>query len=265
MLGWFSRKSRQSFKPYVARDRLCGYDRFDFLIADETAKSWYDHTPDQTLAEKIWCRDHISPGFHVVDCGAHHGMMSVLFSRWAGPQGRVTAYELMPSNRKVIAKNLKLNRCTNVKIRPCGVGDRSGNVMFLPSSGNANIHLRGGNAAITHRIPRPSSVRIVALDKDLAGQRIDFIKIDVEGAELAVLRGARQIIAESRPTICLELHCTYFQDREADAIREAFDLVGANYASAALPDILGEVRAVTVADADHLASFDNPHVFFVPT
>ena len=62
-------------RPYPAPPRRCGDLVFDFLIADAVAASWYDY-PDQSLPERVWCREHIQPGNVIIDCGAHHGMMS---------------------------------------------------------------------------------------------------------------------------------------------------------------------------------------------
>jgi FkbM family methyltransferase len=251
-----------TFRRYVARDRHCGSDTFDFLIVDPVARAWYDSSADQGLPEKFWCRDHIKPGFHVVDCGAHHGMMSVLFSKWTGPAGRVTAYEIARGNREAMLKNLALNSCTNVTVRPFGVGDRSGSVSINALNGNAVAHvLNDGNAAV-HRLPRLRSAKLVALDDDLDGRRVDFVKIDVEGSEVAALRGARRIISERCPILCLELHNFYFVDRRA-ALREIFSIASPRiYRFEILPDVLDPIRPLT--DLDEVERYENPHVFCTP-
>jgi FkbM family methyltransferase len=160
---------RLTFRPYVAPDRRCGSDPFDFLIADPVAKAWYDTSPEQGLPEKLWCRDHIRPGFHAVDCGAHHGMMTVLFSKWVGGAGRVTCYEVITANRDVIRKNLALNKCSNVSIRPFGVGERNETILLDANLGNADVR----------RVQRTSKFAVVSLDSDLAGSTVDLLKLDV--------------------------------------------------------------------------------------
>lgn len=236
----------RTFEPYIATERICGNDRFDFWITDEVAKSWYDTTPDQTLPEKLWCRDHIKPGMRVVDCGAHHGMMSVLFSKWTGLSGRVTAYEVMPSNRAVVAQNLELNSCTNVTVRPYGLGARPGLGMFAKNKGNAV------------RSVRTRAFEITSLDADI--EHVDFVKIDVEGSELEALRGSRRVISQCRPIICLELHCFLFKDRAA--VLEEIAALLEGYSFDVLDNILGQPHKLS--DLRDLAHLENPHLFCIP-
>jgi hypothetical protein len=87
---------QQSFAPYWTSKRLVGRD-FEFLIADETGKAWYDRSQDLMTAERAWCSARIQAGGTVVDCGAHHGVMSALMSLCVGESGTVWAYELLPS------------------------------------------------------------------------------------------------------------------------------------------------------------------------
>src|SRR5581483_7494883 len=122
------------------------------------------------------------PGSTVVDCGAHHGMMTVLFSKAVGPQGRVIAYEVLPENASVIRQNAVLNRCDNVTVRPVGIGAAPGSLTVTENASNTVVL---GDAASGERI-----VEIVRLDDDLpAALNIDFIKVDVEGHDLEALQG----------------------------------------------------------------------------
>jgi FkbM family methyltransferase len=234
----------------VVKDRFCDQTRFDFLISDQTAKTWYDDKADQTLPERLWCRDHIRPGFHVVDCGAHHGLMSVLFSKWAGPTGKVTSYEILPVNRTAIKKNIRLNECHNVTIRPYGVGERSARVRTSTNAGNAHINPRDlDTLAIT--------TKLTSLDDDLSGQKIDFLKIDVEGAELDALRGAQRLIFEQRPTLCLELHNFRFE-RRRETLTEILAILAPLYRLKVLPTALDRPR--DFGCIEDLIDVDNPHL-----
>ncbi len=84
--------------PYVAKGRHIFDYQFDFHIVNEAARSWYDGSANQYMPERDWCWKHIHPGMTIVDCGAHHGMMSLIFSKATGAQGKVIAYEALPSN-----------------------------------------------------------------------------------------------------------------------------------------------------------------------
>jgi len=94
-------------------------------IAGDVAHQWYGSSGDLYLYELEWCRQHIKPGFTIVDCGAHHGLMTMLFSRWAGQTGTVVAYEPLSDNVSTLRGNLKLNSIANVIIRPIGLGDKN--------------------------------------------------------------------------------------------------------------------------------------------
>ena len=94
----------EAFQPYIARNRVLEPYTFDFHIEDETGKLWYDGSPNQWMPERQWCLDHIQAGFNILDCGAHHGMMTVLFAKKTGPAGRVIAWEALPTNAHVVEK-----------------------------------------------------------------------------------------------------------------------------------------------------------------
>jgi FkbM family methyltransferase len=245
-----------SFVPYIAKDRVFQDERFDFLIADEVAKSWYDDTAEQFMPERAWCRRHIRLGDTVVDCGAHHGMMSVLFGRWVGPHGSVIAYEPLPANAAVVAENARLSRLTNLVVRPVGVSDEAGRAAVDLNGNNIVVNDQGGIAY----------VQVVRLDDDLPADRVvHFLKIDVEGSELRALLGARRVLKQ-RPTVALELHNLLFANRRKTLAR-IIEILSPAYWTY---DVLGEIFSLHFrhfdgpVDLEWLASFDNPHIFCIP-
>jgi FkbM family methyltransferase len=239
--------------PYVARDRIFETDRFNFWIADEVGREWYDAAPNQEQYERLWCRRHITPGMTIVDCGAHHGMMTVLFARWTGPRGRVHAYEALASNAEVIAKNVALNGLDNVLVRAVAVGD---------STGRAEVRLNQGNAWVGS----PGSSEFVdtrRLDDELRGTRVDFLKIDVEGYELPALAGMRRILRQ-RPIIDLELHCFAYTNR-IDTLRDVLKIVTHDVWNFFVQPTPADVPvAMEYIDPSWLAGFENPHVLGLP-
>jgi len=77
-----------NFQPYIAKGRRVGDYVFDFHIEDLNAQEWYGVSADQSSSERAWCHEQIEPGMNILDCGAHHGMMTVLFSHWTGLRGQ---------------------------------------------------------------------------------------------------------------------------------------------------------------------------------
>jgi hypothetical protein len=94
--------------------------------------------------------------------------------------------------------------------------------------------------------------------------KVDVIKIDVEGSDLQMMRGARRVLSE-RPIIDLELHCFLFENRN-DVIAEIFSILGPlNYAYSVLARPDGVVLATEEnINLTELAQYHNPHVFCLP-
>lgn len=138
---------------------------------------------------------HVSQGMTVVDVGANVGVYTSLFAQLVGPSGRVIALEPAPDNWRALNKALTTNRWNNVEIHQLAAADRSGRMYFERSSYNS------GNNALSLKSDREGaeSVEVVRLDDLLAGRKVDFIKIDVQGWEAAVLRGAQQTLEGNRP------------------------------------------------------------------
>lgn len=137
---------------------------------------------------------HLRPGMTVLDIGAHVGYYTVLAGRLVGPRGLVVAFEPSPRNFELLLANVWRNGLTNVVCLPWAASDRSG---------FASLHLARANTG-DHRIypldePRETvPVRAAALD-DVATLKppVDVVKIDVQGAEEAVVRGAERLLAAS--------------------------------------------------------------------
>jgi FkbM family methyltransferase len=150
----------------------------------------------------------LRPGMTVLDVGAHHGLYTLLASRKVGRNGRVIAFEASPRECQRLEKHVRFNRCSNVHIERCAVGSEPG---------EADLFLVDGfqdwcNSLRPPDVPDPTyTVRVPVRRADavLAERRIskvDFIKLDVEGAEKAFLQGATQVLqSASRPAILAEV------------------------------------------------------------
>jgi FkbM family methyltransferase len=146
-----------------------------------------------------------SPARTVVDVGAHSGIYSLIAC--AVSQAEVIAFEPVPRVFRRLEANVSLNgwagRCV---LREEAVSDQCNSVFFdVPISSNPTSGRLLGvpSPPIADRTER-IRVNAVTLDEACAGRPVDLVKIDVEGAEAKVLRGARHVIEEHRPTIVIE-------------------------------------------------------------
>ena len=142
----------------------------------------------------------LEPGMTVLDIGAHHGFYSLLASVKVGSAGRVIAFEPSPREREKLLRNLALNGYTNVQVEDCALAEAAGRQELIVVGGINT----GCNSLRRPNVTEPTSsvaVRVETLDHYLAEHplpSVGFIKLDAEGAELAILKGARKAL-ESRP------------------------------------------------------------------
>jgi FkbM family methyltransferase len=146
----------------------------------------------------------VHEGFVAIDVGAHLGYYALILSRLVGSNGRVIAFEPIPSNFRILSENIELNGCKNVQVVNQAVSDRSGCCELAPhalsNSSSFSLLKNGGTKTI--------AVDAISLDDFLKDwhRPIDFIEIDVEGAEGMVLDGARKTIESYHPVLLVEIH-----------------------------------------------------------
>jgi FkbM family methyltransferase len=143
---------------------------------------------------------HLHAGDVVYDVGAHVGYYTALAATMVGQRGQVIAFEPRPVNFSYLKRHIRTNGLPNVKLIEASVGDKAGAVRFHNKTGTGT-----GRVASDGRI----SVRMVCLDELFARGEIpppNFIKIDVEGGEVEVLKGAGTVVARARPVILVATH-----------------------------------------------------------
>lgn len=141
------------------------------------------------------------------DVGAYFGYYSLVVAHHTRGRATVHAFEPLRANHALLRENCRLNAFERIHAHAFALSDstRTAEMELPPSTNGGSGHLLEGQGAGRGR----QTVRLTTLDRfigDNPTERLDFLKIDVEGAELAVLRGARQTLARFRPRLLVELN-----------------------------------------------------------
>jgi FkbM family methyltransferase len=161
----------------------------------------------------------VRPGDVAVDVGANVGVYSLFLAQRVGPSGSIIACEPDPDNAAALAANLARNHLQQVHVVQAAIADREGRVPF--AAGRHTMSRIAENSAVaTCRVP------VTTLDTLCAGTRPLFAKVDVEGAEHLVLRGARALMAAGAPPVWqLEID----PDRREQTTHLAHELAASGY------------------------------------
>jgi FkbM family methyltransferase len=150
----------------------------------------------------------VQPGWTVVDIGAHIGYSTLLLAKCVGPKGKVIAFEPLTQNFKMLEENIRLNQHTNVFAENLALMERPGQIELRSATPGA---LTWVASTATDAAAAVESQRVNAVTFDgYAGRngiaRVDFVKMDVEGAETDVLSGMTGILERDRPVLLIEIH-----------------------------------------------------------
>ena len=152
----------------------------------------------------------LRPGDSFLDCGGHHGLMAIVAARAVGPRGRVISFEPNPASRRLFEEGCALNGVGNVVVEGCALGDTIGSTKFYVQSGHVswNSSLFPAFASQSGRDAiEEIDVELTTLDAYLAeGPAPTMIKIDAEGSEFLILRGAREVLRKHRPVLSMEFN-----------------------------------------------------------
>jgi FkbM family methyltransferase len=149
---------------------------------------------------------HVKTGDVFLDIGANIGFFTVIAAKLVGEGGRVFAFEPVPKNAASLRRNLALNDFRQVRVFEAAISDHNG-------KGELRLSEWIGGAALSTAAPPPDqtgtlAVDLVTIDELVARNEItapDFVKIDVEGAEMEVLQGMATTIQACKPTILFEI------------------------------------------------------------
>lgn len=220
---------KQHINTYVIKKQFEDLS-FDFLIGDAEGKEWYDSAPQDTKEplnlEFKFIKTLTKPGDIVFECGTHHGLTAMLLSKWVGETGKVISFEINQKNAQIALKNLELNQIDNVIIEQKGLGSIEGKSKIFDKS---NSSVAPSNvislAWFKNFIYGTSEAEIISLDSYSRTQGIKptFLKIDVEGYESEVLKGATEIL-QTLPKLEIEIH-TEILARYGTSVKEIFELI----------------------------------------
>lgn len=169
----------------------------------------------------------VSPGDTIIDIGTNIGATALQLAFCVGNTGFVYGFEPDPLNYYKCIENIKLNKTNNILVENVGLGDGIANLnMVVQSPLN-----RGGNrikSKIDDERIEQKMVKITTLDKWLSNKtsmnKIDVIKIDVEGYEMKVLQGGFQTIKKYKPKLFIEVDDNNLREQNCSA-KELIDLL----------------------------------------
>jgi FkbM family methyltransferase len=148
---------------------------------------------------------YVKPGDVAYDLGANYGMHTLLLARRVGAAGSVYAFEPNPEIYQALEEHLSLNHLSKVQAVRKAVSDQAGTAWF-DSAGSAAGHLVKGTTETSRTTYQVETITLDQFVLEEGNAPPTFIKIDIEGAESAALRGGREVIARYRPVLLIELH-----------------------------------------------------------
>lgn len=170
----------------------------------------------------------------VFDVGGFEGLFTLFFSGKVGPNGEVFTFEPNPVNLQKILVNVRINKRNNVRVFPLAIGkDRTTMAMVVdprrPASGSLDTSLKAANKQHAPGETSSFRVRVETIDHLLAQQWKPlpvpgFVKIDVEGFEMDVLRGMSDLIRGHYPQLFIEIH-GITMERKVENVRNVVRLL----------------------------------------
>lgn len=171
----------------------------------------------------------LKPGDVVVDAGANIGLISIFSGILVGPSGLVLAFEPHPETVLILNKNIQINQLTHVKVFPQGLGSKRSKAKIY-----SNLHInRGAASMVDFQEGAPSfDIEVSVLDEVLASQKVNkvkLLKVDVEGFEMEVLKGAESILSQENGPI-LVVECSQKRNNFNYSIKNLYDYLTQNLA-----------------------------------
>lgn len=186
---------------------------------------YYEVLKDQYQYSEVGFK--VEKGDILIDAGACVGDSTFFFASRVGSSGKVFAFEMLPANLRVLYKNVSLNaeEFQNIKVFECPLAEESDKEFYIVENGPASC--------ISEKAPKDTSQAVVvksmsidSLVKEEKLDKVDMIKMDIEGAELSALKGAVDTIKSFRPKLAI---CVYHRECDFDEIPRYIDSLGMDY------------------------------------
>jgi FkbM family methyltransferase len=203
-------------------------------------------------------------GQTVYDIGASIGNFTAFFCRAVGRLGKVVVFEPNPELYNMIIENVKLNCFNHVNIRRIALAAKSGKtiLVFFPYMlGSGSILNEFKNRFLQKKEAKSCEVEVDTLDNQIRSHRLpkpDFVKIDVNGVELEVLKGMQRTIEACKPRILIEVYGENHPDWRNKNLREMLEFLtihGYSVCHLESKGIIGPSDTDTVKTYDHLYCF----------
>ena len=204
------RRFSKNIKPYYKK---ISYDNLKLEMYVDVAESWVSREVDlrgiheEHILENII--RHLPVGGVFVDVGANVGQHTLFSAAKVGEKGKVFAFEPIPSSAEQIVLSKNQNKFEWLTVKQKAVSDKVGTTDFY-KYGLSDISSR--NLNFTDRPAEKIQVEMTTLDIELKDlHKVDCIKIDVEGYEMDVLNGAKEVIKKHKPAIILEYSPVFYE------------------------------------------------------
>ena len=264
-LPGFSRLVNPIRRRYARKSRLVTVTDFDGnlmlrLALEERMQSqifWYGYCNRDICAV---LRRLLKPGMTVVDAGANIGEVTLVAAKAVGPQGQVFSFEPIQRIADHLEQHIQLNRLEQVRLVRCALADKADRKPIFKAAArfyDGSIHDGLGTLYSTaERSVASEEVSLNTLDafvREADVKRIDLVKIDVEGAELAVLRGAVAALARFKPYLIIEVQ----EDTARAAGYRAADILNFLRPMGYAFDVIGRNGRLRQVDESSLGRFQN--------
>lgn len=186
--------------------------------------------PDYELNNINFINNNIKPGMVAIDVGAHLGLISIIIGKRVSPNGNVFSFEPTPSTFRLLKRTIEINKMSGtVKPLNKAISERTGKDFFYVTDIEASNSNSLSNNKRTIGTETKIEVQLTSIDdfaKEYNLNKIDLIKIDAEGTEYSVLKGATEVIDKSKPKIILALHPDSIKNF-GDTLSDIWDFVTA--------------------------------------
>ena len=207
----------------VEREVRVGIGRENYTITSDD--NYLEHIANDFEPDMVQLFTAVASDSEVIlDVGANIGCTALLFG---GLARSVYAFEPSPTTFAYLEKNISRSGLKNIFLQNMGLGAEAGEytLTFAPSNRSGGFVSNQTQASTGHTIEKIVIRQMDEVLKSLNVSRVDFIKIDVEGFEGHVLRGATQTVAAYRPVVVLELNHWCLNAFQRTSIPDFFDLL----------------------------------------